>query len=1317
LNIHKRTVRSLVLAAVLAASLSGPAVALTLTTTGSVADQIMLEKGPPGGPYAKFDPCTAKVFIGEEIFLSVTLMNNSGLQDYLAVGGTGVAPGIGDPGMGCIPPSVTGCLRNTGTKCLAHQVTDINGYYFVYPDIPQQKKFNINEPLSPLNLLAAEDAPFTRTLNEKVPVRWKYEAMKVYCVNMNIAARTNYDPDCLAGQCLFFPAAAQEGSTPLVSICINPQPSNTNLTDILPCPICIISPLDASAASYVPASVGVRPPGRAFIGDWVRLDITVTNSGVTDISLTPDKVCVVMTPPQAPSGGSQLCASGWDDPAACPSGISPYEASWPVLVTKSGGAHTFSWTFSATGGNYCVKCSAGTGSLFFDADIKGTPAESATLVVGPAPITISVSMWVDPDAGGALVPVPLGTVLGDPTTAANLYYMSPERAQARITIRNTSPYPMDLHPESYVQDQYGVPRYLITSGPSGVVNLPGFGTRTFTWEFAPDPAYLGDCQADSYALTFSFYERGVQTDQLVALYRHPFSPASRCPINTGYSAKPITFLVPDNALFGIPLPVVLNMRNNDNRVVRMAPPAMATVFIVSDTLWSFGALTVTLLSGPVPASDLPLNWNVGETKSFTWTYSTTAEAVWTYTSTGVPANACWEAGLQWPSGASCVAAGSEQYPRCEDPAMPPRTEWRGCLNAIPEPQVYIEHFWHTAPGTVAATDQDIPVEMCLVNKSYTQTVTINSFCGGSIEGTPPGILAGPFNTIEPLPHVILPSTPAVSSSAYFHWNVRAGDCGSGALLGCFWQGGPGLHMVRGNPSVDLPGMTSNTFNSTIPINFYLPGGDDVRVFTDKSEYSGGQTITVTLTVTNQGQNDAINFSRTLTAIFNPPGSGVFISQTPVTALGTLAGTGICQVAPPYAGQTEMVVYTFSATGEGTFCFQGAVFGTDNISLITKTRTGNQVCGRIAKPSILVITAAATPLVTMTRTCPGCAPFSDCPTKGQNCITVTMTAHNKGQITLIDALPVHDVDVVSCAGVTCPGTRTYTGSADQGGASPNVDIPGTLGEGDTATYTWTFTPTGLGCVRFFVQMYGKDGATGVEWREQKYTNCVDIIDRRPVELKLVSLPPSAMLGQEFEVSIEIYNPGSTAVTLRGGEPALIFISPDTGAAITDRFEVRLETPVSVKVGERKTVKAKVRVLPGAPLGAVEVRVPQSTMYATFDSQTGFPVSIVNTGGTLVFQVIPPKSGVISVVPNPFYPLKYSTMTVTYGLGKSARMKVKLYTITGELVKTLVDGDVPLGLWTVQWDGRNSDNRVCASGIYILRYEVPDHSEVKKLAVLK
>ncbi len=83
------------------------------------------------------------------------------------------------------------------------------------------------------------------------------------------------------------------------------------------------------------------------------------------------------------------------------------------------------------------------------------------------------------------------------------------------------------------------------------------------------------------------------------------------------------------------------------------------------------------------------------------------------------------------------------------------------------------------------------------------------------------------------------------------------------------------------------------------------------------------------------------------------------------------------------------------------------------------------------------------------------------------------------------------------------------------------------------------------------------------------------------------------------------------------------------------------------------------------------------------------------------------------PNPFNP---KTM-IRFALPKDSWVKLEVYNILGQKVKTLVDEKLAAGVKEVQWDGKDGKGLEVASGIYFYRIKADSFSDVKKMVMLK
>jgi len=76
------------------------------------------------------------------------------------------------------------------------------------------------------------------------------------------------------------------------------------------------------------------------------------------------------------------------------------------------------------------------------------------------------------------------------------------------------------------------------------------------------------------------------------------------------------------------------------------------------------------------------------------------------------------------------------------------------------------------------------------------------------------------------------------------------------------------------------------------------------------------------------------------------------------------------------------------------------------------------------------------------------------------------------------------------------------------------------------------------------------------------------------------------------------------------------------------------------------------------------------------------------------VLPATFHVAQNLPNPFNP----TTTIHFDMPQAGRVKLSVYNLRGELVQTLVDGEISAGAHSVRFDGRG-----LASGVYFYRME--------------
>ncbi len=83
------------------------------------------------------------------------------------------------------------------------------------------------------------------------------------------------------------------------------------------------------------------------------------------------------------------------------------------------------------------------------------------------------------------------------------------------------------------------------------------------------------------------------------------------------------------------------------------------------------------------------------------------------------------------------------------------------------------------------------------------------------------------------------------------------------------------------------------------------------------------------------------------------------------------------------------------------------------------------------------------------------------------------------------------------------------------------------------------------------------------------------------------------------------------------------------------------------------------------------------------------------------------------PNPFN----AETTISYALPEAARVKLSIFNVKGQLVRTLVDEYQEAGFKKLRWDGRNRSNIVVGSDVYLLRAKIGEHVFNRKLVLQK
>lgn len=128
----------------------------------------------------------------------------------------------------------------------------------------------------------------------------------------------------------------------------------------------------------------------------------------------------------------------------------------------------------------------------------------------------------------------------------------------------------------------------------------------------------------------------------------------------------------------------------------------------------------------------------------------------------------------------------------------------------------------------------------------------------------------------------------------------------------------------------------------------------------------------------------------------------------------------------------------------------------------------------------------------------------------------------------------------------------------------------------------------------------------------------------------------------------------------------------------------------------------------------IRMDKSRFVARYvNGSTRYPFYDISISKADMDNVVPPDFSLSQNYPNPFNP----STTISYQLPKSSSVKLEVYNLKGQKVKTLVDANQVAGYHNVIWNGTDTSNRNVASGVYLYRLSNPSKTISKRMLLMK
>ena len=95
-----------------------------------------------------------------------------------------------------------------------------------------------------------------------------------------------------------------------------------------------------------------------------------------------------------------------------------------------------------------------------------------------------------------------------------------------------------------------------------------------------------------------------------------------------------------------------------------------------------------------------------------------------------------------------------------------------------------------------------------------------------------------------------------------------------------------------------------------------------------------------------------------------------------------------------------------------------------------------------------------------------------------------------------------------------------------------------------------------------------------------------------------------------------------------------------------------------------------------------------------------------------DTVPVAYHVYQSYPNPSNPL----CTIRYAIARAGHVSLRVFDVSGTLVRTLADGWREPGVYSEVWDGRGGDGTALPSGVYFYRLEAADFVATRKMVLL-
>ncbi len=96
-----------------------------------------------------------------------------------------------------------------------------------------------------------------------------------------------------------------------------------------------------------------------------------------------------------------------------------------------------------------------------------------------------------------------------------------------------------------------------------------------------------------------------------------------------------------------------------------------------------------------------------------------------------------------------------------------------------------------------------------------------------------------------------------------------------------------------------------------------------------------------------------------------------------------------------------------------------------------------------------------------------------------------------------------------------------------------------------------------------------------------------------------------------------------------------------------------------------------------------------------------------------DIVPVTTRLYKNYPNPFNP----ETTISFDLPQRGKVELVVYNLKGQKVKSLINKEIDKGTHKIIWNGRNSQGKEVASGVYYYRLSCGNYTKTNKMVLMK